>query len=88
MSIFRNTVWFVKGMREYTGSGYQAAAKHFKPEDLEVDCSGKSYMITGDYCYQLQIRIVVDPRAIDSGGLGDQYLFWTQTSPESKKSVT
>jgi dehydrogenase/reductase SDR family protein 12 len=47
MSIYRNTVWFVKGMREYTASGYQAAAKHFKPEDLEVDCSGKSYMITG-----------------------------------------
>jgi hypothetical protein len=34
-------------MREYTASGYQAAAKHFKSEDLEVDCSGKSYMITG-----------------------------------------
>ena len=83
MSIFRNTVWFVKGMREYTGSGYQAAAKHFKPEDLEVDCSGKSYMITGDYCYQLQIRIVVDPRAIDS--LVD---FKRRPSPESKKSVT
>ena len=47
MSIYRNTVWFLKGMLEYTVSGYQAAAKHFKPEDLEVDCSGKSYMITG-----------------------------------------
>jgi dehydrogenase/reductase SDR family protein 12 len=47
MSIYRNTVWFVKGMKEYTASGYQAAAKHFKPEDLEVDCTGKSYMITG-----------------------------------------
>lgn len=40
-------MWFLKGMREYTASGYQAAAKHFRTEDLEVDCSGKSYLITG-----------------------------------------
>jgi hypothetical protein len=32
MSFFRNTVWFVKGMREYTKSGYEAAAKNFRPE--------------------------------------------------------
>ncbi|XP_059486771.1 dehydrogenase/reductase SDR family member 12-like [Neocloeon triangulifer] len=47
MSIYRRTVWFIKGMREYTKSGYEAAAKNFKEEDLKVDCSGKSYMITG-----------------------------------------
>ncbi|XP_068602181.1 dehydrogenase/reductase SDR family member 12 isoform X2 [Brachionichthys hirsutus] len=47
MSIYRNAVWFVKGLQEYTKSGYEAAAKHFAPADLEVDLSGRSYMITG-----------------------------------------
>lgn len=28
-------------------SGYEAAAKHFTPGDLEVNLSGRSFMITG-----------------------------------------
>ena len=28
-------------------SGYESAAKSFNPADLEVDCSGKTYMVTG-----------------------------------------
>jgi len=47
MSIFRNTVWFIKGMKEYTQGGYTAAAKHFNQDDLNVKCDGRSYMITG-----------------------------------------
>ncbi|XP_061774155.1 dehydrogenase/reductase SDR family member 12 [Nerophis ophidion] len=47
MSMFRNAVWFVKGLNEYTKSGYEAAAKHFVASDLEVDLSGRSFMITG-----------------------------------------
>ncbi|XP_075055168.1 dehydrogenase/reductase SDR family member 12 [Mixophyes fleayi] len=47
MSLYRNTVWFLKGLREYTKGGYEAAAKHFVAEDLQVDVTGKSYMITG-----------------------------------------
>ncbi|KAF7657709.1 hypothetical protein LDENG_00022860 [Lucifuga dentata] len=47
MSIYRNAVWFVKGLKEYTKSGYEAAAKHFTPEDLDVNLSGRSFMITG-----------------------------------------
>ncbi|XP_054471208.1 dehydrogenase/reductase SDR family member 12 [Anoplopoma fimbria] len=47
MSIYRNAVWFVKGLQEYTKSGYEAAAKHFAPSDLEVNLSGRSFMITG-----------------------------------------
>ena len=47
MSIFRNTVWFLKGLKEYTQGGYLTAAKHFKQGDLDVDCTGKEYMITG-----------------------------------------
>ena len=34
-------------MKEYTKSGYETASKKFNPSDLEVDCSGLSYMITG-----------------------------------------
>ena len=37
----------MKGLREYTKSGYESAAKSFSSSDLEVDCSGLSYMITG-----------------------------------------
>lgn len=47
MSIYRNTVWFFKGMQEYTRSGYESAAKRFNPTDLEVNLSGRSFMITG-----------------------------------------
>jgi len=47
MSIFRNTVWFLKGLKEYTANGYTAASATFKERDLEVDCSGKCFMITG-----------------------------------------
>ena len=38
MSIFRNTVWFLKGMREYTASGYNAASASFNSKDLDVNC--------------------------------------------------
>ncbi|XP_043927612.1 dehydrogenase/reductase SDR family member 12 isoform X2 [Protopterus annectens] len=47
MSIYRNAVWFMKGLSEYTKSGYEAAAKHFIPSDLEVNVTGRSFMITG-----------------------------------------
>jgi len=47
MSIFRNTVWLVKGLREYTASGYTAASAKFTESDLDVSCEGKCYMITG-----------------------------------------
>lgn len=47
MSIYRNAVWFVKGLQEYTKCGYEAAAKHFAPADLDVNLSGRSFVITG-----------------------------------------
>ncbi|KAM9851416.1 dehydrogenase/reductase SDR family member 12 [Aulostomus maculatus] len=47
MSIFRNAVWFMKGLQEYTKCGYEAAAKTFVPADLDVNLSGRSFMITG-----------------------------------------
>uniref|UniRef100_A0A8B9GYH0 Dehydrogenase/reductase (SDR family) member 12 n=1 Tax=Astyanax mexicanus TaxID=7994 RepID=A0A8B9GYH0_ASTMX len=47
MSLYRNAVWFLKGLQEYTKSGYEAAAKHFTATDLEVDLSGRSFIITG-----------------------------------------
>lgn len=37
----------MKGMQEYTRSGYESAAKRFNPTDLEVNLSGRSFMITG-----------------------------------------
>ncbi|XP_038576994.1 dehydrogenase/reductase SDR family member 12 [Micropterus salmoides] len=47
MSIYRNAVWFMKGLQEYTKSGYEAAAKNFSPADLDVNLNGRSFMITG-----------------------------------------
>ncbi|XP_076047717.1 dehydrogenase/reductase SDR family member 12-like [Oratosquilla oratoria] len=47
MSLYRNTVWFIKGLKEYTRGGYEAASKQFNSGDLDVDCKGHSYMITG-----------------------------------------
>ncbi|CAL8389178.1 dehydrogenase/reductase SDR family member 12 [Gadus morhua] len=47
MSMYRNAVWLVKGLQEYTKSGYEAAAKHFTPGDLDVKVSGRSFVITG-----------------------------------------
>ena len=34
-------------MREYTKSGFEAAAAKFNPEELKADISGKSFLITG-----------------------------------------
>uniref|UniRef100_A0A8D0DIP1 Uncharacterized protein n=1 Tax=Salvator merianae TaxID=96440 RepID=A0A8D0DIP1_SALMN len=47
MSWYRNSVWFLKGLQQYGRSGYEAACKHFVPEDLEVDVTGRSFMVTG-----------------------------------------
>ncbi|XP_017670514.1 PREDICTED: dehydrogenase/reductase SDR family member 12 isoform X5 [Lepidothrix coronata] len=47
MSWYRNTVWFVKGLREYTRGGYESASKHFNPADMEVDVAGRSFLVTG-----------------------------------------
>lgn len=47
MSFYRNTIWFVKGLQEYTKSGYETAAKCFAPNDLDVNLSGRSFVITG-----------------------------------------
>jgi len=47
MSWYRNAVFVMKGLREYTKSGYTGASKHFNEKDLDVDCNGKSFMITG-----------------------------------------
>ncbi|XP_057875246.1 dehydrogenase/reductase SDR family member 12 isoform X2 [Melospiza georgiana] len=47
MSWYRNTVWFVKGLREYTRGGYESASKRFNPADVEVDMAGRSFLVTG-----------------------------------------
>ena len=47
MKILRNSLWFYKGLKEYTKSGFENASKKFNPADLEVNCNGQSFMITG-----------------------------------------
>uniref|UniRef100_A0A8C5EBE6 Dehydrogenase/reductase (SDR family) member 12 n=1 Tax=Gouania willdenowi TaxID=441366 RepID=A0A8C5EBE6_GOUWI len=47
MSFYRNAIWFMKGLQEYTKSGYEAAAKNFARADLDVILTGRSFMITG-----------------------------------------
>ena len=50
----------MKGLKEYTKSGYEKASWTFQPEDLEVDMTGRSCMITGansgiGYCAALSV---------------------------------
>lgn len=47
MSFFRMVIWYMRGRREFTRSGYEAAAASFNPKDLDVDISGRSFLITG-----------------------------------------
>ncbi|XP_060050860.1 dehydrogenase/reductase SDR family member 12 isoform X2 [Erinaceus europaeus] len=47
MSLYRSAVWFAKGLREYTKSGYESAAKDFVPDDLEVQVPGRAFLVTG-----------------------------------------
>ena len=47
MSLYRNAVWLVKGLREFTNTGFLTASKSFTESDLEVRCEGRSYLITG-----------------------------------------
>ncbi|XP_068207198.1 uncharacterized protein [Palaemon carinicauda] len=47
ISWYRRSVWNYKGNREYTKSGYEIAKERFDPNDLDVDCSDRHYVITG-----------------------------------------
>ncbi|RXN22960.1 dehydrogenase reductase SDR family member 12-like protein [Labeo rohita] len=47
MCLYRNIVWFIKGMREYTRAGFENASKRFVAKDLDVSMVGRSFMITG-----------------------------------------
>ncbi|CAL8281711.1 unnamed protein product [Lota lota] len=47
MSLYRNLIWFLKGIKEYTRDGYEAASRGFVVEDLGVSAVGQSFMITG-----------------------------------------
>lgn len=46
MTYYRYGVFFVKGLREYTKTGYQAASHTFESLD-GISVRGRSYMITG-----------------------------------------
>ena len=49
MTAYRKTVWFVRGLREYTINGFLEARKKFESLDSDVynNLSGKSFMVTG-----------------------------------------
>ncbi|XP_026230785.1 dehydrogenase/reductase SDR family member 12-like [Anabas testudineus] len=47
MSLYRNAIWFLNGIQQYTRKGYEAACKDFDPQDLDVSVVGRSFMITG-----------------------------------------
>uniref|UniRef100_A0A667XRP3 Dehydrogenase/reductase SDR family member 12-like n=1 Tax=Myripristis murdjan TaxID=586833 RepID=A0A667XRP3_9TELE len=47
MSLYRNIIWFLKGIHEYTRSGYEAASQNFNAQDLSVSVVGRSFLITG-----------------------------------------
>eukprot|EP00123_Amoebidium_parasiticum_P007775 comp18351_c1_seq1/m.19480 comp18351_c1_seq1/g.19480 ORF comp18351_c1_seq1/g.19480 comp18351_c1_seq1/m.19480 type:complete len:324 (-) comp18351_c1_seq1:43-1014(-) len=47
MSLFRNSYFIFRGLREFTRQGYEKAAKDFNAKDLDVDLTGKSVIVTG-----------------------------------------
>ncbi|XP_071394909.1 dehydrogenase/reductase SDR family member 12 isoform X1 [Centroberyx affinis] len=47
MSLYRNIIWFLKGIQEYTRNGYETAFKTFEAKDLDVSVVGRSFMVTG-----------------------------------------
>lgn len=47
MSLYQQGAFLLKGLREFTKNGYLSAAKSFKPKDLEIDVTGRSFIITG-----------------------------------------
>uniref|UniRef100_A0A2K6L537 Dehydrogenase/reductase 12 n=1 Tax=Rhinopithecus bieti TaxID=61621 RepID=A0A2K6L537_RHIBE len=47
MSLYRSVVWFTKGLREDTKSGYESASKDFVPHNLEVQVPGRVFLVTG-----------------------------------------
>lgn len=47
MTLYRKTVWFAKGLWEYTKGGFLSAERNFRAADLDVECIGKQYLITG-----------------------------------------
>ncbi|XP_042284588.1 dehydrogenase/reductase SDR family member 12-like [Thunnus maccoyii] len=47
MSMYRNAVWFLNGIHQYTRKGYEIASKDFEPQDLNVSVVGRSFMVTG-----------------------------------------
>lgn len=47
MSLYRNTIFIFKGLREFGKSGYASASKKFDSNALEVDVSNQAFMITG-----------------------------------------
>ncbi|XP_076000753.1 dehydrogenase/reductase SDR family member 12 [Genypterus blacodes] len=47
MSLYRNVIWFLKGIHEYTRTGYEEASKHFVAKDLDVSVVGRTFMVTG-----------------------------------------
>ncbi|XP_072179975.1 dehydrogenase/reductase SDR family member 12-like [Diadema setosum] len=47
MSLYRSSVFVVKGLREFCRSGYERAAKSFDQTALDINVGGKSFLITG-----------------------------------------
>lgn len=47
MSWYRNSVFIMKGLREYTRSGYTRASADFCQSDLDVNCENLHVMVTG-----------------------------------------
>jgi dehydrogenase/reductase SDR family member 12 len=47
MSFYRTAMFGMKGLSEYTRSGYESAAKKFQLADTDVDMSDQHVMITG-----------------------------------------
>ncbi|CAN9502689.1 unnamed protein product [Ophioblennius macclurei] len=47
MTFYRNAVWFLNGIQQYTRKGFEEASRDFESKDLDVSVVGRTFMITG-----------------------------------------
>eukprot|EP00049_Salpingoeca_infusionum_P018045 m.355485 g.355485 ORF g.355485 m.355485 type:complete len:318 (+) comp17263_c0_seq1:127-1080(+) len=47
MSIYRKIVWYMGGKSRFTTEGFQRAARHFTPGDLDANLAGQVAVVTG-----------------------------------------
>ena len=58
MGFWADTVWFFHGWSHYTRAGFDKAYQNFDKNALNVDLTGKVYIVTGTQ-YKKNINVII-----------------------------